>query len=132
MHLQIYCMASVGFLLQNNWGRVSFLKKIFQWADISMEIVLRMPFLFLSDSDWEFGAKKLTWRSYIAAETLFIAKKVKLINKHKFALIHSSWTPLFAVRQYEHRLFMLTYLQNQLDEVDFSYFNWPCQICNKY
>lgn len=50
-----------------------------------MEVVLRMSFLSVSNADWEFGLKKLTWSLNTAAEVLLVAKRVELINKCKFA-----------------------------------------------
>ena len=44
-----------------------------------------MPFLTLSNSDIQFAEKKLTWRSYTAAEALPTTKRVELINKKEFA-----------------------------------------------
>ena len=54
-------------------------------ADISVEVVLRMPFLNLSNADIQFAKKELTWRSYTAAEAMPITKRVEIINKKKFA-----------------------------------------------
>ncbi len=51
-----------------------------------MEVVLGMPFLFLSNADVEFAELgKLTWRIYTAAEALPTTSRVKLINKREFA-----------------------------------------------
>ncbi len=43
-----------------------------------------MPFLSLSNADFQFGAGELTWRSYTVAEALTTAKQVELIDKHEF------------------------------------------------
>lgn len=40
-----------------------------------------MSFLAISNIDLKFSTKKLIWRSYIIAEALYIAKRVKLVNK---------------------------------------------------
>ena len=50
-----------------------------------MKVVLGMPFLALSNADIQFGAEKLTWRSYTVAEALPTARRVELIDKHEFA-----------------------------------------------
>lgn len=52
-----------------------------------MELVVQITFLSLSNSDLEFGFKKLIWSSYIIFETLPKVKKVELINRPKFAEI---------------------------------------------
>lgn len=43
-----------------------------------------MLFLSFSNSEKEFGAKKLTWRSYTVTKVLSTAKRVELINKREF------------------------------------------------
>ena len=51
-----------------------------------MKIVLKMPFLALSNADVEFTELgKLTWRSYIAAEALPTTSQIELIDKREFA-----------------------------------------------
>ncbi len=50
-----------------------------------MEVVLGMSFLVLSNADFQFGAEKLNWRSYTAAEALPTTSRVELIDKRKFA-----------------------------------------------
>ena len=54
-------------------------------AYTSMEMVLGMLFLALSNADIQFGAERLTWRSYTAAEALPTARQVEPIDKHEFA-----------------------------------------------
>lgn len=49
-----------------------------------MELVSKIIFLKLNNANIKFLAEELTWRSYIITKALFIAKQVKLINKHKF------------------------------------------------
>ncbi len=78
-------MATAGFPLQDSLRRVQFLEETFLLADISMEVVLGMFFLSLSNADFQFGAGELTWRSYIVAETLSQASRVELIDKPEFA-----------------------------------------------
>lgn len=46
-----------------------------------------MPFLSFSNLNWEFGAKKLAWRSSTITEALYIAKRVELIEKYEFAKV---------------------------------------------
>lgn len=47
-----------------------------------------MPFLFFSNLNWEFRAKKPIRESYTAAETLVIVEIVKLIYQLEFALTY--------------------------------------------
>ncbi len=44
-----------------------------------------MPFLALSNTDFQFGIEKLNWRSYTATEVLSITSRVELIDKREFA-----------------------------------------------
>lgn len=50
-----------------------------------MNVVLEILFLILSNANIEFNKKKVTWRSYIAAEALLITKRVEIIDKKAFA-----------------------------------------------
>ncbi len=70
--LETYGMVSASFLLQDSLGKVRFFEETFLLVDTSMEIVLGILFLALSNADFQFGAKKLTWRSYIAPEALLL------------------------------------------------------------
>ena len=58
---------------------------MFLLADISMEVVLKIPFLTPSNANNKFAKKEHTWRSYTAAEALSTTKRVEIINKKKFA-----------------------------------------------
>ncbi len=83
--LKTYDMASARFLLQNSLGRVQFFKETFLLTDTSIEVVLEMPFLALSNADFQFGAEKLIWRSYTAKEALSTTSQVEFIDKREFA-----------------------------------------------
>ena len=78
-------MAAAAFSLQDSLGRVRFFEETFFLADTSMKVVLGIPFLALSNGDIQFGAERLTWKSYTAAEAFPTARRVELIDKHKFA-----------------------------------------------
>ena len=54
--IETYGMASAGFSLKDSLGRVRFFEETFLVADISMEVVLGMPFLSFSNADFQFGA----------------------------------------------------------------------------
>ncbi len=59
--LGIHNMVLVVFSLQNSLGRVQFFEKTFLLADISIKMVLKMPFPSLSNTDIKFvESKKLT------------------------------------------------------------------------
>lgn len=83
--MRIYSISIPGVLVQDSLGRVRFFEETFLLADTSMEVILGMPFLSLSNADFEFGAGELAWRIYTAAEALITARRVELIDKHEFA-----------------------------------------------
>ena len=78
-------MVIAGFQVEDKLGRVRFFQESFLLAETSMEVVLGMPFLTLSNSDIQFAAKELIWRSYNAAEALPTTKRAELIDKKEFA-----------------------------------------------
>ena len=83
--LQTFGMVIAGFQVEDKLGRARFFQESFLLAETSMEVVLGMPFLTLSNADIQFAEKKLTWRSYTAAEALPTTKRVELIDKREFA-----------------------------------------------
>ena len=54
-------------------------------ADTSMKVAQGIPFLAVTNEDIQFGAERLTWRSYTAVEALRTARRVELIDKYEFA-----------------------------------------------
>ena len=83
--LTTYVMAVAAFSLQDSLGKVRFFGETFLLADTRMKVVLGMLFLAPGNADIQFGAERLTWRSYTAVEALPTARWVELINKHEFA-----------------------------------------------
>ena len=83
--LQTFGMVLASFHMEDKLGRAWFFQESFLLADTSVEVVLEMPFLNLSNADIQFAKNKLTWRSYTAAEALPTTKRVELINKKEFA-----------------------------------------------
>ena len=65
--------------------RERFFEKSFLLADVSLDIVLGMPFLTMSNADINFQAQDLQWRSYTTGEVLPTTRKIELIGKKKFA-----------------------------------------------
>ena len=83
--LRTFGMVIAGFQVEDKLGRARFFQESFLLAETSMEVVLGMPFLALSNADIQFAEKELTWRSYTAAEALPTTKRVELIDKKEFA-----------------------------------------------
>ena len=80
-----YSMGIAGFSIQDKSDRARFFEETFLLADTSIEVVLGMPFLALSNADIQFDTESFTWRSYSAAEALPTTRRVELIDKHEFA-----------------------------------------------
>ena len=55
-------------------------------ADIKFEIILRMSFFKISNTDVSFANKTLTWRSYSINKAFPITKQVRIINKTDFVI----------------------------------------------
>ena len=83
--LQTFEMVIASFQVKDKLDRARFFQKLFLLAETNMEMVLKMPFLTFNNADIQFAEKKLTWRSYTAAEEISTTKWVKLINKKEFA-----------------------------------------------
>lgn len=64
---------------------VWFLGKTFLLANTSENMVLGMHLLVFSNTDFQFGAEKLSWRSYITAKALLTTSRVEFIDKKEFA-----------------------------------------------
>ena len=56
--LKTYCIVIAAFQVCNKLGRFWFFQKTFLLADISIEVVLDMPFLTLNNADIKFAEKE--------------------------------------------------------------------------
>ena len=83
--LKTYGMTIAGFSMQDGLGKFRFFEETFLLADTSMDVVLGMLFLSLSNADVKFDIGNLTWRIYSTAEALPITKWVAFIDKYEFA-----------------------------------------------
>ena len=83
--LDIFGMVIAGFQVVDKHSRTRFFQKTLLLADTTIEMVLGMPFLTLSNANIQFAEKELTWRSYTAEETLPTMQKIQPINKKEFA-----------------------------------------------
>lgn len=83
------------FQLEDKLDRAQSFQKRFFLANISMDIVLGLPFLTLNNANIQFMEKELIWSSYIISKALLITKLVELINKKKFAKI--AWDENFEI-----------------------------------
>ena len=58
--LRTYGMAIAGFSIQDKSGKARFFEETILLADMSMELVLGMPFLALNNADIQFDTKSFT------------------------------------------------------------------------
>ena len=78
-------MTIVGFSIKDKSDRARFFEETFLLVDTNMKIVLKMPFLALSNANIQFDIDSFTRRSYSTAEALPTTRWVELIKKHNFA-----------------------------------------------
>ena len=83
--LETFGMVLASFQVEDTLGRARFFQETFLLADLSVEVVLGMPFLTLSNANIQFAQKELTWRSYTTAEALPTTKRVEIIDRKEFA-----------------------------------------------
>ena len=83
--LTTYGMVIATFQVVDKLGRFWFFQKTFLLADISIKVVLGMPFLTFRNADIQFAEKKLTWKTYTTEEVLPTTRQVKIINQKEFA-----------------------------------------------
>ena len=83
--LQTFEMVLASFQVEDKLGWARIFEESFLLADVTMEVVLGMPFLTLSNADVSFSERELTWKSYTVDEALPTAKRVELIDKKEFA-----------------------------------------------
>ena len=74
-------------LVEDKLVKARFFQEMFLLTDISIEVVLEMPYLTFSNADIKFAEKKLTWKSYITAKALSTTKQVELIDKKEFTKV---------------------------------------------
>lgn len=80
-------MVVANFSLQDKYNRDWLFEKTFLEANINVEVVSGMPFLFLSNEDFRSVEKELEWRKYTITKVLPIKKKIELVNCKEFAAI---------------------------------------------
>ena len=78
-------MVLANFQVEDKLGRARFFQETFVLINISVEIILGMPFLNFNNADVKFVEKELIWRFYTITEALSTTKRVELINKNEFA-----------------------------------------------
>ena len=71
----------------NKANQVRFSEKNFLVTNLSLEVVLGMSFLTLSNADVDFSGRELWWKTYTTKKALLMNRRIKLMEKKKFAAI---------------------------------------------
>ena len=83
--LLTFGMVLASFRVEDMLGRARFFQETFLLADLSIKVVLQIPFLTFSNANIQFAQKELTWRSYTTTEALPTTKRVEIIDRKEFA-----------------------------------------------
>ena len=77
-------MVIAAFQVLNKLGYSWFFQETFLLANISMKMVLGMPFLTFNNAYVNFAKKKLIWRTYTTKKPLSTTCRVKLLDQKEF------------------------------------------------
>ena len=84
--LDTFAMVVSAFSVTDKANQLRFFEETFLVANISLEVVLEMPFFILSGADVNFAGRKLWWKTYTTKKILSTTKRVKLVGKKEFAV----------------------------------------------
>ena len=84
--LEIFGMVIADFQVEDKDGKPRFFQETFLMADTKFEVILRMPFLKLSNADMSFGKGILTWKSYTINKALPTTERVRLVDPKEFVI----------------------------------------------
>ena len=84
--LETFGIIIADFQVENKANRPRFFQETFLVADTKFEIILKMLFLKISNTDMSFSEKTLTWKTYTTNEALFTTKRVQIIDKKNFVI----------------------------------------------
>ena len=83
--LDTYGIVVTAFTVVDKANRVRFFEKTFLVANISPDVVLRMPFLTLNSANVDFSGQELQWRTCATKKALPTTRRVELVGKKEFA-----------------------------------------------
>ena len=83
--LDTHGMVVAAFSVVDKAIRVRFFEETFLVVNVSLEVVLGMPFLTLSGADVDFLGRELRWRTYTTDKALPTTRRVELVGKKEFA-----------------------------------------------
>ena len=79
-------MVVAAFSVVDKANQVRYFEETFLVANVSLEVVLGMSFLTLSDADVDFLGRELWWRTYTTKEVLPTTRHIELVGKKQFAV----------------------------------------------
>ncbi len=82
--LKTYGMIVSTFFILDKDDRERFFEENFLLANIKLDIMLEILFLTMSNTDIDFYAQNLQWKSYTTRDVFPITRRVKLIGKKEF------------------------------------------------
>ena len=74
--LETFEIVIADFWIEDKGSRLKFFQKTFLVTDAKFEVILKMPFLKISNADVAFGKKILTWKSYTTHKALPTTKQI--------------------------------------------------------
>ena len=74
--LETFGMVIANFQVEDKASRPRFFQKIFLVTETKFEVILRMPFLKISNANVSFGEKIFTWRIFTTNKALPTTKQV--------------------------------------------------------
>ena len=84
--IETFEIVIANFRIEDKVGRPRFFHKIFLVADTKFEVILKMPFLKISNADILFGKKTLTCKFYTTNKAPPTTKQVQIVDPKKFVI----------------------------------------------
>ncbi len=84
--LKIYEIVVFTCFILDKDSREKFFEKSFLLANVNSDIVFKILFSIISNTNVDFQGWDFQWKSYTAKKVLLTTRKVKLIGKKEFAI----------------------------------------------
>lgn len=85
--LEMYKIVLANFQVDDKYIRLQFFQETFLVTNISINVILRILFLTLSNTNIAFADWNLIWKSYTSTKTLLTTKQLQIINWKKFVAV---------------------------------------------
>ena len=84
--LETFEIVIANFQVKDKASRLRFFQEIFLIANTKFEVILKMLFLKISNTDILFNKETLTWKSYITNKALPTTKQVQIVDPKEFII----------------------------------------------